>query len=421
MPDGGQLSMEQPEEYESLKSSVHRFAQEVLRPAAVALDRMAKPEDVIAAGSPLYDVFRVAYELGYHTCNLPQEIGGSGLQGVARHIMLEEMGWGSAGLAISLAVASFPFSSAALSGSHRLLEEFVKPFVADQQGALIGCWAISEPEHGSDALSVGTPEFHDRRISGQVTARAEGDEYVINGQKAACVSNGTIATHALTYLTLDRSIGMSGGGMALIPLDLPGVVRGKPLDKLGQRELNQGEIFFDGVRIPEQFMLVGPAMYEAVLARTLAAATCAMAAIFTGTARAAFEQALAYSRQRVQGGKAICEHQLVQRRLFDMFTKIEASRALSRTTMIGNHGGTSSSLENAIAARTFCTEAAFEVAHDALQIFGANGLSKEYGIEKLFRDTRTSLIEDGTNDVLGLIATQQILRHYQSDASNCMQ
>ena len=246
-----------------------------------------------------------------------------------------------------------------MGGNPELIERFVKPFVEDREGSRIGCWAITEPQHGSDELIVGTREFHNPKVSGQVVARQEGDYYVINGQKAAWVSNGTIATHASLYLTVEAARGMAGGGVAFVPLNLSGVSKGRPLDKLGQRALNQGEIFFDDVRIPRSYMLLGPEGYESALTATLTFANTSMAAAFTGVARAAYEQALEYSRERVQGGKPICEHQLVQKRLFEMFTKVEASRALSRAAMIYNQTGTSPSLAHAIAAKTFCTQCAF--------------------------------------------------------------
>jgi len=404
-----ELCVDLPQEYESLRQSVHRFAKEVLRPAAAALDQMAEPREVIAPGSPFWQVLRAAYELGYHAVGVSTEFGGLGLRGLARHILLEEMGWGSAGLATSIAVAGFPFSSLTACGDPELIKEFVEPFIADKQGRFIGCWAISEPAHGSDELAVRTKEFYDAGIHGQVVARPSGDHYVLNGQKALWVSNGSIATHALTYLSLDSSIGMSGGAVAFVPLDSPGVTRGTPFNKLGQRDLNQGEIFFDNVRVPRRYVLLGPAAYELTLTRTLTAATTAIAAIFTGVSRAAFEEGLTYTRQRVQGGKPISQHQLVQRRLFDMFSKVEAARALSRATMIYNHISPTPSLENAIAAKVFCTQAAFEVANDAVELCGAAGLSKQSLVERLFRDTRMALIEDGTNDVLSLIGAHQIL------------
>ena len=397
------------EEQALLKDGVHRFAVEVLRPAAAALDRIADPEKVIAPDSQFWDVLRRAYRLGYHKAMVPVELGGLGLGGLEQHILLEELGWGSADFAIAIGVAGFPFGTVARGGGPELIDELVRPFVADDAARLVGCWAITEPDHGSDTLMAGTPEFHDPGIKGNLFARRDGDDYVLRGQKSAWVSNGTIATHALTFLSLDPAQGMAGGGVAVIPLDLPGVSRGTPLDKMGQRALNQGEIFFDDVRLPARFMLTDASLYELTLDMTLAFANAAMGAVFTGVARAAYEAALAYTTERVQGGKRLCEHQLVQKRLVDMFTRVEACRQLSRAAMVYNHATIPPATHYSIASKTFCTEAAFEVASSALQLFGGNGLSREYPIEKLFRDARASLIEDGSNDVLALVAARHLL------------
>jgi alkylation response protein AidB-like acyl-CoA dehydrogenase len=396
-------------EQEALKDAVHHFAAKVLRPTAAALDRLANPGAVIAPESPFWRAMREAYRLGYHKTMLPAEVGGLGLGGLEQHLFLEELGWGSADLAIAIGVAGFPFAMAARSGDPELLDHLVRPFIADTQARWIGCWAITEPDHGSDTLMVGTPQFHDPRISGQLVARRDRDHWVLSGQKAAWVSNGTIATHALAFLTIDPGHGMAGGGVAIVPLDVKGVTKGKPLDKLGQRALNQGEIFFDDVRIPASHMLSDPSAYETVLDMTLALANASMGAVFTGVARAAYEAALAYCTERVQGGKPICRHQLVQKRLFDMFTRVEAARALSRAAMIYNHATLPPATQYSIAAKTFCTEAAFEVASSAVQLFGGNGLSREYPVEKIFRDARASLIEDGSNDVLALVGIERIL------------
>jgi len=404
-----ELEVNLPEEIVALKSSVHEFARDVMRPNSIKLDRLADPKDTIAPQSPLREVLRAAYGLGYHTASLPERVGGLGLRGLAMHIMLEEMGWGAADLAISIAVTSFPFSSASMSGRQELIDDFVKPFVRNTDASMIGCWAITEPDHGTDQLAVETPQFRDPKIGGQVTARLDGDVYVINGQKSAWVSNGTIATHAALFLNLDSSKGMAGGGIAFVPLDLPGVSKGKPLDKLGQRSLNQGEIFFDQVRLPRRFLLIDSSFYEIAMRRTLTFANSSMAAIFTGLARAAYEQALQYTMQRIQGGKPISQHQLVQRRLFEMFTKVETCRALSRSVMTYNHQGADPSAEHAIAAKTYCTQAAFEVASEAIQLHGGNGLTREYPVEKLFRDARASMIEDGCNYALSVIGAQHIL------------
>ncbi len=409
-----ELCMGVPKEYESLRENAHRFAKEVMRPAAIELDRMADPRDVIAPDSPLRRVLKQAYGLGYHVAGIPVAMGGLGLDPLATHILHEELAWGSVDLALAIGCSGFPSFVAATSGNPDLYENFVKPYVEDREAAFIGCWAITEPNHGSDHIMVGTPEYHNPKVQGEVVARVEGDSYVIKGQKSSWVSNGTIATHAALYLRIESNsshaaTGMSGGGVAVVPLNLPGVSKGKPLNKLGQRALNQGEIFFDNVRIPRHYMVVNSDAYEQHTIATLTGANGGMSTAFTGLARAAYEAALDYSKERIQGGQPICEHQLVQKRLFEMFTKVEACRALSRAVTVYNSSSGAPSLQHAIAAKTFCTQAAFEVTSDALQIFGGNGLSKEYPVEKMFRDARASLIEDGTNDVLSLAGARHIL------------
>ena len=312
-------------------------------------------------------------------------------------------------IAAALAVAGFPFAMIAATGKSDLIQELVIPFVAEKNPRQIGCWAITEPDHGSDQFMGGTPQFRDPDIFGQVTAQADGSDYLINGQKAAWVSNGTIATHAVTYLSLDKSKGMAGGGVAFIPLNLPGVAKGKPLDKIGQRALNQGSLTFTNVRIPKRYLLFDSTSYETILNLTLVLTNGFMGAVFTGVARAAYEQALAYTKTRRQGGKPICEHQLVQKHLFDMFTKVETSRALSRAAMVYNASAQPPALEYSIASKVYCTQACLEVTDAALQLFGGRGLTREYPIEKLYRDARASLIEDGANDVLALVGARRLL------------
>ncbi len=401
-----QLDAELTPDQTILKEQVHRFAAEVLRPASIELDSLS-PEEVIAPESRLWDVFRQAYKAGYHLRSFPKQLGGADMDPMDAWVVGEEFGWGNAGLSISLGVTAMPFRFAAMTGNPDLMREVVMPFVEDTEGKYIGCWCATEPHHGSDAILY-SGEHSRSDIHFECRARRDGDEWVINGQKSAWVSNGTIATHTLAFLCVDPSMGMAGNGVAVVPLDLPGVSRGKALNKLGQRALNQGEIFFDDVRIPRHYMLMEPGAYGGAMDNILAMANAGMSATFCGVARAAFEEAFGYAQQRVQGGVLIAEHQLVQLRLFDMFTKLQAARSLSRLANSRLASG-QPTLHNSIAAKVFCTQTAFELASDAVQIFGGMGLTKGIAVEMLLRDARASLIEDGTNDVLALAGFRFLL------------
>jgi alkylation response protein AidB-like acyl-CoA dehydrogenase len=389
------------EEWE-IRDVTHKFAAEVLRPAGAELDRLADPSDVIAADSVLWKVFDQYDALGLNALESADGEVDPIVAARIRYLIGEELGWGDSGLSIALGVSGFPAMFANLAGKPELIERFASPNKRE-----IGCWAVTEPDHGSDSLAFDQPVFDDPDIRPNCIATKEGDEYVIRGQKAAWVSNGSIATVATLFCTIDPSQGFRGGGVALVPLDLQGVSRGKPLDKLGQRALNQGEIYFDDVRIPADYMLVGTDAYSSIVEMVLATANAHMGATFVGLARAAFEHALAYSRERVQGGVPIFEHQNVKGKIFRMFSQVEAARSLARRVILYN-STQPPLIQYSIASKTFCTQTAFDVSSQALQIFGGNGLSREYPIEKLLRDARASMIEDGCNDILGLVGAEKL-------------
>jgi alkylation response protein AidB-like acyl-CoA dehydrogenase len=385
-----------------VKHTAHRFASEVLRPAGRTLDKLS-PDEVVAPDSIFWDVWNQYQELGFNALDSTQDPDSDPVTAARlRCIINEEMGWGDAGLAIAFGAGSMPHTLAGMSERPELMERFP---VEE-----IGCWAITEPGHGSDMI-----DFDDRlgpagskRGAANCLARGEGDEFVISGQKAAWVSNGTVARSAALYCATETVDGHTGGGIFLVPLDLEGVSRGKPLNKIGQRALNQGEIFFDQVRIPASFMVCGPEEYRFMTDMTLCMANSGMGSYFVGTARAALDLALDYARERTQGGVPIIEHQNVKAHLFTMYRKVEAARALNRRVCMRNAGSEMPALEAAIASKVTSTLTAFEVASDALQIFGGAGISQEYPIEKIFRDARISMIEDGCNDVLGLVAADRL-------------
>jgi len=384
-----------------MRDVCHQFAADVLRPAGRALDRLDNPADVIAPGSVLWDVFRQ-----YRALGILEIANDMSMDPVVKARLMclinEELAWGDVGLAISLGLSLFHGPWVQQTGDAGLIERFCS---ADRP--TVGCWALTEPDHGSDTVTLTEPHFGDPSLKPNCTAQRDGDEFVINGQKAAWVSNGSLADIAVLFCTLDRSQGFKGGAVFLVPLDLPGVERPKPLDKLGQRSLNQGEIFFNDVRIPASYMAVGPEFYSMALEAMLAYANASMGQLFIGVARAAFEHAVDYAKERVQGGVPIFEHQSVKSRLFKMFTKVEAARSLVRRVSLYN-ATNPPMVQYSIASKVLATTTAFEVASEALQIFGGNGLSREYPVEKLLRDARASMIEDGCNEVLSLMGAARL-------------
>ncbi|MBU73320.1 MAG: acyl-CoA dehydrogenase [Spongiibacter sp.] len=386
-----------PEHIAEFQKTLRDFAVNVVRPIGEKLDKMT-PEEVAAKDSPYWEFRRKYMELGISV----DEITKMPRQEAALlfSILYEELGYGDAGLAISMGVAILPQWISAKFGRIDLLEEFPE--------SLLGCWAITEPDHGSDMLDSAGHIAHPTGNYGRpnLVADLSGEDIVLNGQKSAWVSNGTIADLCILYCTADEGSGPNPrqGAVIIVPLDLPGVSRGKPLDKLGQRALNQGEIFFDNVIVPRKYLLAGPANYHRAVYCIHTEANALMGATFTGLAQAASDIALDYAHERIAGGTQIINHQSVRSRIFHLFRKTELSRSITRRALAYNNQEDIAvpSLCAAMFAKTTSTQNSFEVCSDALQIFGGNGLTKEYAIEKMFRDARASLIEDGCNEILAI-------------------
>jgi alkylation response protein AidB-like acyl-CoA dehydrogenase len=393
------------DEQKAMRDMVKKFGTDVMRPAGIELDKLHDPADVIAEGSVLWDVFKKHRELGLHKMGIPKALGGmqEEVDPMSRLLIGEEMGYADAGLTISLGVSNMPFDMAALFPNPEL-QNLAQEYCEDTEGKMIGCWAITEPDHGSDWV-IGSD---DPRCGPSVRGVLKGDEYIVNGEKSAWVSDGTIATHAVFHVGLDPSKGMRGQGLAMIPLDLPGISRGKPLDKIGQRPLNQGSIIFEDARIPKEYMVITPdsGVMEGAGEAILAAANGGMAVVFAGLAKAAFDEAFDYVKERIQGGVPIIEHQNIKLKIFRMFTMVEAARAATRRMTMYNAVSQPPSAAHAVACKCFSTETAFQVASEAIQILGGYGLTKEYPIEKMFRDARAAMIEDGVNETLSLAAVE---------------
>ncbi len=389
-----------------LRENAHRFALETVRPAAIAADRLGNPCDAVQENSPFCGALREAYARRYHAAALPQRLNGLALPGLGLQALFEEIGWGDAGLASTILATALPFIAVGISGKQKLADELVIPFVNDTTAKLVGCWAFTEPEGGSIQMLPTNHSGIPPALSVSATTAKNG--YIVRGLKAVWVANAEIASHALTYVRLDES-GKPQNALLVIPLDSVQFSRGYPTNKIGQRALSQGDLMFHDAVVPKQYLLAAGDAAEQIRAELLSLCHAVTSAIMTGVARAAFEEALVFSQQRVSGGKLISDHQLVQNRLFELFTKVEACRALSRSVFRRCREGRFADREYPIAAKIFCSEAAFQVTNHASQLFGAAGLAKESLVEKLSRDARMSLVEYGTNDVLSLLGTGHIL------------
>lgn len=376
----------------SVQDAAHRFAENVMRPAGARLDRLSAAA-LIAPDSELWKVLQESAGLGLTMTTLLE------LPALerARLMMIasEELAWGDAGLAGAILVNNFPGMYAAIAGRMDL--------VAYCDGKL-GCWGITEPDHGSDMLDAhGSLQAADGDYGRpNCVARIDGDQVVINGQKAAWVSGAMTAQVCALYAHAEIDGKTRPGLVIIVPLDLPGVTRGKPLEKLGLRGLNQGELYFENVVVPSSNIIAGPDDYADMVYHTLAEANVHVACTAVGIARAAYEHALAYVHTRRAGGRKIAQHQQVQHRLFHMFRKVEAARALVRRVATYNATAPLPALQGSAAAKVHATQTAFEVANEALQVFGGNGMSLEYPMEKLLRDARAMLIADGCNEVLAM-------------------
>ena len=383
-----------------IQDNVHHFALSVMRPAGVELDHMT-PEQVVAADSILWDVLEKAEGLGLSVLAMAELPPLERVKLFA--VASEELAWGDPGLAGSILVNHFPVIYSMLAGNMAMAE-----FCEGKRG----CWGITEPDHGSDMLDgnavIAAPGSSYGRPN--CLARIVGDKVIVNGQKAAWVSGAMTAEVCALFCHYADEEGNTRPGVAVIvPLDLPGVSRGKPLDKMGVRGLNQGELYFDNVEVPIANLLAGPDQFQDLVYRMLSEANPHVAALAVGVARAAFEHAWTYAHERKQGGQPLIRHQHVRFRLFEMFRKVEGARALTRRVMDYNATAPYPSLLGSTSAKVTATQTAFEVASDALQMFGGNGLTREYPMEKLFRDARSLMIADGANEVLAMKGASDLI------------
>jgi alkylation response protein AidB-like acyl-CoA dehydrogenase len=362
------------------------FARRSVAPRALELD--ADPE------SPVRDQLLVeAASAGVLGMSLPEAFGGAGMDPVATALATEEIAAACSGCAVLFGATTLGLLPVLLSFDFSAIERFVQPIVRswDTDTPQSAALAATEPEMGSDFIN-GHPEAR----MGTRVRRTDGG-YRIDGRKVF-ISNGSLASVVTVFGRLGEGPLREDIVCLAVPTDTPGFSVGSVFDKMGQRACPAAELVFDEVEVPADHLLgaegAGWQLNRMVMSMTRAP----VGAIATGVARSAYEQALTYAEARVQGGRPIVGHQVVQTLLADMAIRVAAARHLVLDAVRSIASG-KPDLKLSSMAKTFASDAAVANATDAIQILGGYGYMREYGVEKLLRDAKLTQIYEGTNQI----------------------
>lgn len=378
------MNIELSEEHQLLRETVRRFAEEEVKPRAREID---------ASGEFPREFFAKAGALGLGGVAVPEEYGGAGMDPIAYCLVIEEVSRCCATSGVILSVNNSLVCDPILSfGTEEQKREFLTPLAA---GEKLGCFGLTEPGAGSDAAALRT------------TARRDGDDYILDGNKVF-ITNGTHADIALVFATVDPAKKHRGITAFLVPTDTPGYSHGHHEWKLGVNASGTTELAFEGMRIPARYRLGQEGEGFKIAMATLDGGRIGIAAQAVGIAQAAFEEALAYSQSREQFGKPLSALQAIQFYLADMSTQLDAGRLLTWKAAWTKSTGKRYTLE-AAQAKLYTAEMAQRVTNKALQIHGGYGYTREYNVERYFRDARITEIYEGTSEIQKLVIAANIL------------
>lgn len=338
------------------------------------------------------DLYEMAKEQGYFALEVPEELGGPGLSRVDIAALFEEMAKADAGFATTISASGLGMKPVLIAGS-----EEQKNYVADiaMEGGL-GAFCLTEPGAGSDASS------------GTTTAVKDGDEYVLNGRKCF-ITNGAVASYYCITASTDKSKGVKGLSMFLVPAGTPGLSSGKEEDKMGIRTSNTTDVVLEDCRIPASNLIGEEGKGFSIAMKTLDQARAWMGCIAVGIAQRGIDEAKKYTDERIQFGKAINANQAIQFKLANMDIQTEVARQMVANALTRMDMGLSYNRESAI-AKCYASDIAMRVAEDAIQLFGGYGYSREYPVEKLLRDAKIFQIFEGTNEILRIVVANNLLR-----------
>jgi butyryl-CoA dehydrogenase len=379
------LHLELTEEQALLQRTVREFADAEVKPLARRIDE---------TGEFPRDTFRKAAELGLTAVALPEEAGGAGFDHVAYSIVIEEISRVCASTGVILSVQNSLYCETVHKfGSEAQKKKFLVPFA---RGERIGCYALTEPQTGSNAAALRT------------TAVRRGDHYLVNGTKA-WITNGGVAEAVLAYVSTDPAQGSKGITALLIERGTPGFKVGKEERKMGLHATACTELSFADCEVPVENRLGAEGEGYKIAMSTLDGGRVGIASQATGIAQGAYEQALAYAQQRQAFGHPIADFQAIQFMLADMATEIDAARLLTRRAAWRQDSGSRFSMDASI-AKLFASEMSTRVGHKAIQIHGAYGYSSEYPVERMYRDARVTEIYEGTSEIQRLVIAGWLFR-----------
>ena len=378
------MRLELTDEQQMVQGLAREFAEQEVKPVAAECDREAR--------FPHATVKRMG-ELGLLGIAVPEALGGGGADFLSYALALEEVAVACASHAVVMSVNNSlvcaPIVTAGTPAQH---ERFLAPLAS---GRALGCFALTEPQAGSDARNLTT------------LARREGDDYVLDGRKVF-VTSGRESTVALVFAQTDPVKAHRGISAFLVDKGTPGFLIPKVEDKLGLRASDTAEFVFEGCRVPVANRLGAEGGGFKLAMAALDGGRIGIAAQAVGIGRAALEASVRYARERQSFGVPIGQHQMIQWMLADMATGVDAARLLTwRAAVLKDRGkpyGTAASM-----AKLFASETAMRVATDAIQIHGGYGYIKDYPVERFFRDAKITQIYEGTSQIQRLVVARSLM------------
>ncbi|PWH17800.1 MAG: acyl-CoA dehydrogenase [Anaerolineae bacterium] len=374
------------------KEAVHDFVAQEVKPKAKEVDEN---------GEVNWTAIHKMGSLGLLGLNVPEEYGGAGVDAVSAAIAIEELGWGCGSTALSIAAHNgLGCAPLALFGKEALKQKYL-PIVArgrhpDGSPSGLAALALTEPQAGSDLRGIRTH------------ARLEGDHWVINGTKMWCTNAG-IAEYILTLVRHDQEQGSEPFSLILVPTDQPGLKIDPPEKKMGLKGSPTHAVSYQQVRVPQDYLLGKPGAGLRQTLQVLDGGRIGIAALSIGLAQAAFEFALQYAKERKAFGLPIAEQEAIQWMIADAATEIHAARMMVYYAAWLKDQGKRFTKEAAM-AKLFASEMAERVCRNAIQIHGGYGYSREYPVERIYRDARLMTIGEGTSEIQRLVIARQLLK-----------